>query len=137
MSDDTVGSSTGVVSTEASGGGGVAVSYSAPGSSRGALLGGVSLLLAAARKDQECGGIRAILTDRNRCPVVDIGIELAVVLGRLYPSQFEIGKMDRLLGDDETLNAIRIGNSLAQIKAGWAKGLAAYEERRQAALLYK
>src|SRR4051812_47613584 len=34
------GSPIGVVSTDVSGGGGVAVSYSAPGSSRGVLLGG-------------------------------------------------------------------------------------------------
>jgi uncharacterized protein YbbC (DUF1343 family) len=88
-------------------------------------------------KDEECSGIRAILTDRDRCPVVDIGIELAVVLRRLYPDQFEIDKMSRLLGDDETLNAIRAGESLAQIKQRWAKGLSGYEERRQAALLYK
>jgi hypothetical protein len=68
--------------------------------------------------------------------VVDIGIELAVVLRRMYPDKFEIDKMSRLLGDDETLDAIRAGESLPQIKQRWKKGLSGYEERRQAALLY-
>ena len=44
--------------------------------------------------------------------------------------------MGRLLGDDETLNAIKAGESLATIKARWAKASAAFEERRRGALLY-
>ena len=87
-------------------------------------------------KDQECGGVRAILTDRALCPVVDIGIELALAVRRLYPDQFRVEDMGRLLGDDETLQALKAGESLAQIKARWAAGLAQFAQRRQAALLY-
>lgn len=88
-------------------------------------------------KDQECGGIRAILTDRNACPVVDIGIELALVVNRLYPDKFKVEDMGRLLGDDETLNAIKAGESRAAIKARWTKAASRFEERRAAALLYQ
>lgn len=87
-------------------------------------------------KDQECGGVRAILTDRERCPVLDIGIELALAVRRLYPDRFKVDDMARLLGDEETLNAIKAGESLAQIKARWAAGLAKFGERRRPALLY-
>ncbi len=87
-------------------------------------------------KDQECGGVRAVLTDRERCNVVDIGIELALAVHRLYPANFKVEQMGRLLGDDETLAAIGRGESLAQIKARWAKGLAEFERRRAPALLY-
>lgn len=87
-------------------------------------------------KDQECGGVRAILTDRDRCNVVDIGIELALAVHRLYPNHVNVAQMARLLGDDETLGAIIRGESLPQIKARWARGLADFETRRQAALLY-
>lgn len=87
-------------------------------------------------RDQECGGVRAILTDRDRCDVVDIGIELARVLQRLHPDKFKVDDMGRLLGDDETLNAIKAGESLATIKARWAKAQAAFDERRREALLY-
>jgi uncharacterized protein YbbC (DUF1343 family) len=87
-------------------------------------------------KDQECGGVRAILTDRDRCPVLDIGIELALAVHRLYPSKFKVDDMARLLGDDETLKAIQAGESLAQIKTRWAAGLAQFEQRRKAVLLY-
>ncbi len=88
-------------------------------------------------KDQECGGIRAILTDRNACPVVDIGIELALAVNRLYPDKFKVDDMGRLLGDDETLNAIKAGESRAAIKARWTKAGAAFAEQRAAALLYR
>jgi uncharacterized protein YbbC (DUF1343 family) len=88
-------------------------------------------------KDQECGGVRAILTDRNACPVVDIGIELALVVHRLYPDKFKVEEMGRLLGDDETLTAIKAGESRAAIKARWAKAGAQFGERRSAALLYR
>ena len=87
-------------------------------------------------KDQECGGVRAILTDRTRCHVVDIGIELALAIHRLYSDKFKVEDMGRLLGDDATLQAIQAGESLAQIKARWAAGLAHFEQRRRAALLY-
>jgi uncharacterized protein YbbC (DUF1343 family) len=87
-------------------------------------------------RDQSCGGVRAILTDRNACSAVDIGIELALILRRLHPDEFKVKDMGRLLGDDETLQAIEAGESRAAIKARWAKGLNAFEERRQSAILY-
>ena len=87
-------------------------------------------------RDQECGGVRAILTDRDHCAVIDIGIVLALTIHRLYPDKFKVEDMGRLLGDDETLSAIKAGESLASIKARWAKGHAAFEERRRGALLY-
>ncbi len=87
-------------------------------------------------KDTPCGGVRAILTDRDACPVVDIGIQLALTVQRLYPEKFKADDMARLLGDEETLNAIKAGESLAQIKARWASGLAQFEERAKSARLY-
>jgi len=87
-------------------------------------------------KDRECGGVRAILTDRDACPVVDIGIELALAVHRLYPDKFRVEDMGRLLGDDATLAAIKAGEPLEKIKARWTPGLADYERRRKAALLY-
>jgi uncharacterized protein YbbC (DUF1343 family)/CubicO group peptidase (beta-lactamase class C family) len=87
-------------------------------------------------KDQECGGVRAILTNRELCPVVDIGLELALAVRRLYPDKFKVEDMARLLGDEPTIKAIAAGEPRAQIKARWAAELAKFEQRRRAALLY-
>ena len=43
--------------------------------------------------------------------------ELALAVRRLYPDKFKVDDMARLLGDDDTLAAIRKGETLAQIKA--------------------
>lgn len=87
-------------------------------------------------KDLECGGVRAILTNREVCRVVDIGIELALAVHRLYPDKFRVEEMGRLLGDDTTLAAIKAGEPLEKIKGRWTPGLADYERRRKTALLY-
>jgi uncharacterized protein YbbC (DUF1343 family)/CubicO group peptidase (beta-lactamase class C family) len=88
-------------------------------------------------KDQACAGVSIILTDREHCQVVDIGIAIAQVLHRLYPAEFEFEKFDRLLGNLETLEAVKKGSSLAEIRAGWADDLRAFAARREKYLIYK
>jgi len=87
--------------------------------------------------DKSCGGVRVILTDRTRCNAVDVGLALAVTLQKLYPQKLQATAMARLLGDDATLAAIVAGKSFAEIKAGWSSGLAEFEARRKAFLLYR
>ena len=87
-------------------------------------------------RDEACGGVRVVLTDAAHCAVVDIGLELAVTLQRLYPEQMKISAMARLLGDDATLAAILAGKSSAEIKASWTQGLAEFATRRRPFLLY-
>jgi uncharacterized protein YbbC (DUF1343 family) len=61
---------------------------------------------------------------------------LAQTLHRLYPQQFKLEKMNTLLQDPGTLDAIRAGASLAEIRARWNAPLAAFRERRSKYLLY-
>jgi uncharacterized protein YbbC (DUF1343 family)/CubicO group peptidase (beta-lactamase class C family) len=88
-------------------------------------------------KDQVCAGVSILLTDREQCHVVDIGMAIATTLQRLYPKQFGLEKFNRLLGNTATIQAVRDGESLAQIRASWAKDLQVFEERRAPYLLYK
>ena len=87
-------------------------------------------------KDQVCGGVRAVLMNRTEFNAVDAGIQIALILARLYPEKFRVDDMGRLLGDDATLAAIRRGETLSTIKARWAAGLAQFQERRAGYLLY-
>jgi uncharacterized protein YbbC (DUF1343 family) len=86
--------------------------------------------------EQMCGGVSLLLTDRDRLAPVDLGITLALTLQKLYPSEFALDKIRHLLRHDETLEAIRKGNSLQEIKALWALELNAFTERRASYLLY-
>ena len=87
-------------------------------------------------KGQSCAGVSILLTDRERCQVVDIGLTMAKALHRRYPQQFGLEKMDRLLGHRATLDAIRAGKSLAEIKELWTADRTAFQKRREPFLLY-
>ncbi len=87
-------------------------------------------------KGQECGGVYLLVTDRDRIRPVDVGIELARTLHRLYPGEFALDKMAPLLRHPATLEAIREGRSLVEIKALWASDLGEFMARRGPFLLY-
>ncbi|MEP6663338.1 MAG: hypothetical protein ABJC04_06690, partial [Verrucomicrobiota bacterium] len=88
-------------------------------------------------KNQSCAGVNIILTDRDHCEVVDIGLSIARILHRWYPDQFGLKKMDRLLLNQEVLKAIREDKPLDEIKKLYAKNLENFAKRREPYLLYK
>ena len=87
-------------------------------------------------KDQSCGGVYIIVTDRNRLRAVDLGFTLAITLQRMYPAQFALDKLDTLLQHAPTVEAIRAGRSLPEIRRLWNADLEAFQRRRQPFLLY-
>lgn len=87
-------------------------------------------------KDQPCGGVYLLLTDREACPVVDVGIVLASTLQRLHPNEFALNKLAPLLQHPATVEAIRKGKPLIEIKALWATDLGEFFARRGPFLLY-
>jgi uncharacterized protein YbbC (DUF1343 family)/CubicO group peptidase (beta-lactamase class C family) len=87
-------------------------------------------------KDQPCGGVNIILTDRERCRVVDIGMAAAKILNRWYPEQFQAAKMQTLLSDEPTLQAIREDKPLSEIRALWAQKMEEFALWREKYLLY-
>jgi uncharacterized protein YbbC (DUF1343 family)/CubicO group peptidase (beta-lactamase class C family) len=86
--------------------------------------------------NQSCAGVSIILTDRDRCQVVDIALAAAEFLNQWYPDQFKLEKMDRLLIDDATLQAIEDDKPLPEIRQLWAGKLAEFKTRREKYLLY-
>jgi uncharacterized protein YbbC (DUF1343 family) len=84
-----------------------------------------------------CGGVALIITDRERLQSVDVGIALAQTLQRLYPKEFALAKINQLLQDHETVEAIKAGKSLVDVKQSWAAYLEAFKQRRAKYLLYQ
>ncbi len=91
---------------------------------------------ASVHKDESCGGVYITLTDRERCNVVDIGLLIAQTLHRLYPNQFNADKMKHLLLDQPTLDAVKAGKPLKEIRESWQHALDAFEKRRAKFLMY-
>jgi uncharacterized protein YbbC (DUF1343 family)/CubicO group peptidase (beta-lactamase class C family) len=87
-------------------------------------------------KGQLCHGVRLEITDRDRLGAVDVGLMLALTLRRLHPGEFALDKMSPLLQHRPTLEAIRAGKPLAEIKQLWLPELETFKQRRQQFLLY-
>jgi uncharacterized protein YbbC (DUF1343 family) len=80
---------------------------------------------------KECGGLRMTITDRKALRPVATGVMIATTLRRLYPNDFAIDKLQRLLRDPATLDAIRNGTPI-----DWSADEAAFNARRSKYLLY-
>jgi uncharacterized protein YbbC (DUF1343 family) len=80
---------------------------------------------------KECGGVRMTITDRKALQPVATGVAIATALRRLYPNDFDIDKLQRLLRDPATLDAIRSGATI-----DWSADEAAFNARREKYLLY-
>ena len=85
---------------------------------------------------QLCRGVSIVLTDRDGCDVVDIGLEIAEVFYRLYPSDFKPEKLEHLLVHPTTLEAIKANKPLSEIRASWQSGLDQFRKTRSKYLMY-
>jgi uncharacterized protein YbbC (DUF1343 family)/CubicO group peptidase (beta-lactamase class C family) len=91
---------------------------------------------ASTHKDKLCGGVSILLTDRDRCNVVDVGLLIAQTLYRSYPQDFKPEKLAHLLLHPPTLEAIKEGKPLREIRAAWQPQLEDFQKRRAQYLIY-
>jgi len=87
-------------------------------------------------KGQLCHGTFILLTDREVCKVVDVGLVIAETLYRLYPNDFRPEKLERLLLHPATLAAIKANKPLGEIRALWQADLEEFQKIRAKYLLY-
>ncbi len=87
-------------------------------------------------KGEKCGGVRITLADRVGCDVTNIGIAGALVLQRNYPQQFGLDKFNGLLKHPATIEAIKAGKPLLEIRKSWQPVLNQFQLRRQQFLIY-
>jgi uncharacterized protein YbbC (DUF1343 family) len=88
-------------------------------------------------KGKVCQGVNILVTDRNACNVVDVGLLIAKTLYRWYPKDFDADKMKNLLLHAPTLAAIKADKSLAEIRAGWRIANVEFTDRRDRFLIYR
>jgi uncharacterized protein YbbC (DUF1343 family)/CubicO group peptidase (beta-lactamase class C family) len=88
-------------------------------------------------KDQECGGVNVIVTDRAVFRPLLAGIEMALALRKLYPNDWKVDSYLRLLVNADTLERVKRGESAREIVASWSKGLEEFRRARAEILLYE
>lgn len=92
---------------------------------------------ASVHKGKLCRGVNILLTDREACPVVDVGLLIAKTLYRWYPKDFDPDKLKHLLLHQPTLVALKADRPLPEIRASWRIANVEFTDRRERYLLYK
>jgi uncharacterized protein YbbC (DUF1343 family) len=86
---------------------------------------------------QRCGGVGIHVTDRAAVRSMRVGLEIAALLQKKYPDHFDVIKTITLLGNQDTVDALKAGTPVEQIIASWAPALEDYEQMRKGYLIYK
>jgi uncharacterized protein YbbC (DUF1343 family) len=86
---------------------------------------------------QECHGVALTVADRDNFKSMLMGLEIAEALHHLYPQEFQIEKMNTLLGSQSTVERLERGDSPKDIEAGWAAELEKFRAMRAKYLIYR
>jgi uncharacterized protein YbbC (DUF1343 family) len=85
---------------------------------------------------QRCGGVGIKVTDRGAVRSMRMGLEIAALLEKKYPTHFDVAKVMDLLANDETVRQLQAGIAPEEIVARWAKDLAAFDVVRRKYYMY-
>ena len=88
-------------------------------------------------KNEECGGVNLIITNRATFRPVRTGIELAVALRRLYPTEWKVDGYLRLLVNADALARVRAAEEPDAITRAWQTRLDEFKTARARFLLYQ
>ena len=88
-------------------------------------------------KNEDCGGINIIITDRSRFQSVLTGIEIVVALHSLFPADWKVDGYSRLLVNSDALERLKRGDSPEQLINSWNNSLTNFRRLRERALIYQ
>jgi uncharacterized protein YbbC (DUF1343 family) len=88
-------------------------------------------------KDENCGGINIVVTDRALFRPVTTGIEIAVALRQLYPAEWKVDSYLRLLVNADALERVKRGDTAQSIVGSWSAQLDEFRKARIAAMIYQ
>jgi uncharacterized protein YbbC (DUF1343 family) len=86
---------------------------------------------------QRCGGVGIRITDRFAVRSMRMGLEIAAILQKLYPKEFDSSKLLELVGNADTVQQLQAGTAPEKIVTSWAPALTAFDQTRRKYFLYK
>lgn len=86
---------------------------------------------------QRCGGVGIKVIDRAAVRSMRMGLEIAALMQKTYPQQFDSSKILELLGNERAVHDLQSGVPPEKIVSGWATDLAAFDQLRRKYFLYK
>lgn len=88
-------------------------------------------------RDEVCGGINIVITNRKQFRPLQVGLEICVQLQQLYPNDWKGKDAMRLLGNRKTLDAILSGKSVQDVRRIASEDVSEFMVRRRSFLLYE
>jgi len=86
---------------------------------------------------KRCNGVGIRIGDRGAVRSMRMGLEIAALLQKMYPQNFDVSKTIVLLGNSETVQKLAEDASPPEIVASWQASLSDYDKTRRRYLLYK
>ena len=86
---------------------------------------------------ERCGGVSIRVTDRFVVRSMRLGLEVAEILKKLYPKDFDADKLVGLLGNAGTVQQIEDGVPPEKIVSSWSDPLSAFDQVRRKYFLYR
>jgi uncharacterized protein YbbC (DUF1343 family) len=86
---------------------------------------------------QRCGGVHVDVTDRAAVRPVEAGLTIAWHLNRLFPDAFDIARVDLLLRNHASWEALLTCEDPRTLPTSWSADLEAFLEQRERCLLYE
>ena len=86
---------------------------------------------------ERCQGVSIEITNRSAVPAMRMGLEIAAALADLYPDRFDVTRILTLLGNAETVERLRRGESPESIVRSWDPQLENFRRVRAKYLLYR
>jgi uncharacterized protein YbbC (DUF1343 family) len=83
-----------------------------------------------------CAGVKLSVVDRAIFQPVRTGLAVAVTLRKLFPKQWDTGRLHGMIGDPAVTSAILAGKDLASIELLYQGDLDAFRAKRSKYLLY-
>ena len=86
---------------------------------------------------QRCNGVSIRVTDRFAARSMRLGVEIAEILKKLYPKDFDTAKLVGLVGNADTVQQVQDGVAPEKIVGSWSDALKAFDQMRRKYFLYK
>src|SRR6266566_4204107 len=86
---------------------------------------------------RRCGGVAIRIVDRAAVRAMRMGLEIAILLEKMYPENFDASKSIALLGNAETVQKLKDGVPAADIVISWQPAVTEYDKTRRRYFLYK
>jgi uncharacterized protein YbbC (DUF1343 family) len=86
---------------------------------------------------KRCGGVHLFVDDWSRFEPVGTGLAIAAALRRLHPKEWDIKRLNILLGHEATRRGIAEGADWRELERAWLPELERFRARRRPHLLYE